>query len=174
MKSFCRHLYVVLAVLLLAGCKSNGPTSMPPSVKEDALRFFGRDDVEIFWVPSSGSLADATFNTVSKANGSNTSLRLAKLMGKGAFKPTFVAVSGPNGAKVRRVMKDAFEEQTTKLNRLMLLYIGEPQDLEELEKQAVELGIRFHYIAKMPGVLSGKVKEPANPEPPPEAPAPAQ
>ncbi len=171
MKSFCRHLCVVLAVLLLAGCKSNGPTSMPPSVKEDAYRFFGHDEVEIFWIPSSGSLADATFNTVSKANGSTTSLNLAKLMGKGAFKPMYIAISGPNSAKVRRVIKDAFEEQTTKLGRLTLLYIGEPQDLEGIEKQATELGVRFHYIAKMPGVLSGKVPEPAKPEPPATPPA---
>lgn len=166
MKSFCRHLCVVLAVLLLAGCKSNGPTSMPPSVKEDAYRFFGHDEVEICWITSKGAFADSTFNTVSKVNGSTTALDLAKLMGKGAFKTTCVAVSGPNSAKVRRVIKDAFDEQTTKLQRLTLLYIGEPAELDEIEKQAVELGIRFHYIAKMPGVLSGKVQEPAAPQPP--------
>lgn len=138
---------------------------MPQSVKEEAYRFFGHSDVEIFWVTSSGSIADATFNTVSKVNGSGTSIKFSQLIGKGAFKATYVAISGPNSAKVRRVIKDALDEQTTKLSRLTLLYIGEPLELDDIQKQATDMGIRFHYIAKMPGVLSGKVPEPGAPAP---------
>lgn len=138
---------------------------MPESIKEEAYRFFGRDDVDIFWVPSSGSFADATFNTVSKVNGTPTSVKFSELIRKGAFKPIYVTISGPNSAKVRQVIKDAMDEQTTKLSRLTLLYIGEPLELEPLQKQATDLGIRFHYIAKMPGVLSGKVAEPVTPAP---------
>ena len=137
---------------------------MPESVKEEAYRFFGRDDVDIFWVPSSGSFADATFNTVSKVNGSPTSVKFSKIIGKGAFKTTYVAISGPNSNKVRQIIKDAMTDQTTKLSHLILLYIGEPLELEDIQKQAADLRIRFHYIAKMPGVLSGKVPEPATPE----------
>ncbi len=161
MKSFFRQLLLVAALISLTSCKSNGPETMPPSVKDDAYLFFRHNNVELFWVPSSGSFADSTFTTISKTAPSQTSMRLSKIMARGGLKQVDLAISGPNSAKVRRVIKDAFKEQVTRLPKLYILYIGEPQEMDELEKMATELNVRFYYIAKAPGELGGKVPKPA-------------
>lgn len=161
MKSLCRILLVMVALLPFTGCKTKGPETMPPSVRDEAYNFFHHTEVELFWVPSSGSFADSTFNTFSKAAPSQTAMRLADLMERGGLKQTDIAISGPNSAKVRRVIMDAFKEQVTRLPKLYILYIGDPTDMEEVEKMATELNVRFYYVAKMPGELGGKVPAPA-------------
>jgi len=161
MKSFFRTLLLVAALLSFTSCKSTGPESMPPSVKDDAYQFFKHNNVELFWVPSSGSFADSTFNAVSKTAPSQLAMTLSRIMARGGLKQVDIAISGPNSEKVRRVIRDAFKEQVTRLPKLYVLYIGEPQELDELEKLATELNVRFYYIAKAPGELGGKVPKPA-------------
>lgn len=161
MKYLFRHLMLAAVLLAFTSCKSRGPETMPPSVREDAYRFFKHSNVEIFWVPSSGSFADSTFNAVSTTAPSKTAMTLSRIMAKGALKQVDIAISGPNGSKVRRVIKDAFKEQVTRLPKLYVLYIGEPVELEELEKLASELNVRFYYIAKAPGELAGNAPKPS-------------
>jgi hypothetical protein len=159
MKSFIRHLLLVAALLSFAGCQTTGPESMPPSVKDDAYEFFGHTNVELFWVPSSGSFADSSFNTISKTAPSQMAMDLSRIMAKGGLRQVDIAIAGPNSAKVRRVIKDAFAEQVTRLPKLYILYIGEPLELEELEKTAIELNVHFRVKATSPGELGGKVKK---------------
>jgi predicted small lipoprotein YifL len=161
MKPFFRCLMLLAALLSLTSCKSTGPEVMPPSVKDDAYVFFQRNDVELFWVPSSGSFADSTFNAVSTTAPSQMAMRLSKIMARGGVRPVDIAISGPNGAKVRRIIKDAFNEQITRLPKLHLLYIGEPVELEELEKMAKDLNVRFFYLAKPAAELGGKPSKPS-------------
>lgn len=161
MKSYFRYLLLAAALMTFTSCKSTGPESMPPAVRDDAYTFFHHNNVELFWVPSSGSFADSTFNTLSAAAPSQTAMNLSRIMARGGLRQVDIAISGPNSAKVRRVIKDAFKEQVTRLPKLYILYIGEPQELDELEKMATELNVRFYYIAKMPGELGGKVPKPA-------------
>jgi hypothetical protein len=160
MKSlFCPAL-LLAALMSFTGCQTTGPETMPPSVKDDAYEFFGHSNVELFWVPSSGSFADSSFNTISKTAPSQTAMNLSRIMAKGGLRQVDIAIAGPNSAKVRRVIKDAFAEQVTRLPKLYILYIGEPVELEELEKTATELNVRFLVKAKSPGELGGKVKQP--------------
>lgn len=156
MKSFLRCWLLVVVLLSFTSCKTTGPETMPPSVKDDAYLFFQHNNVELFWVPSSGSFADSTFNAVSTTAPSQTAMTLSRIMAKGGLKQVDLAISGPNSEKVRRVIKDAFKEQITRLPKLYVLYIGEPTELEEIEKLAKELNVRFYYIAKPQSELGGK------------------
>jgi len=161
MKSFYRYVLLAAALMAFTSCKSTGSATMPSAVRDDAYGFFRHNNVELFWVTSSGSFADSTFNKLSVAAPSQTAMTLSRIMARGGLRQTDIAISGPNSAKVRRVIKDAFKEQVTRLPKLYILYIGEPQELDELEKMATELNVRFYSIAKMPGELGGKVPKPA-------------
>lgn len=156
MKYLFRSALLAVVALVFVSCKSAPEETAPEWFREEACQFFGHNNVELFWVTSSGSMADSTFNALSGMTPSKTAMRLSEIMARGGLKQVDLAVSGPNSAKVRRVIMDAFDEQVTRLPKLYILYLGDPKEVAELEKKAVAANVRLYHIDKTAAELTSK------------------
>ncbi len=105
---------------------------------------------EIYFVPSSGFLANATFRTLSKTNGPSTiAKQLAAELRKPRAKLRTIVVAGPSDGKTKQVLLDALKllEDEPQPN-LRLVFVGNAKIASEIEPIITVTGAEFKTAPK--------------------------
>jgi hypothetical protein len=105
-----------------------------------------RKDEKVFYIRSSGLIADSTFIAASlNTAGSVMSEQLAFLILQAADHPYRITVAGGNEAKTMRVIKDAFDSAgPVQLLNLDFTFIGSPKAAVRVEKLVTAVQGTFH------------------------------
>jgi hypothetical protein len=105
----------------------------------------GKDD-NLFYIRSSGLIADSSFIALSlNSGGSAMSERLAFLILQAADRPYRITVAGASEVKTMRVIKDAFDSAgPMQLPYLDFTFIGSPKAAARVEKLVAAVHGTFH------------------------------
>lgn len=119
-------LWISAALLMCHSLPAHAQTPAPPTNKDEAL----------FYIRSSGLIADSTFIAASlNGGGSALSEQLALLLLQARDRPTQVTVAGGNEAKTLRVIKDAFDSAgAVDLSLLNFTFVGSAKAAARVEK----------------------------------------
>ncbi|MBS0422393.1 MAG: hypothetical protein JSR66_32100 [Proteobacteria bacterium] len=100
----------------------------------------------VFFVPSSGWVADRTFITLSKSAGySALSRKLAEGLAAADSTPVRVIVAGKSEAKTLQVISDAFRSIATKQLRLLdFTFVGTAKASEQIASLVAAVGGVYH------------------------------
>src|SRR5580692_3327152 len=112
---------VVVAAFALASQVSRAEQTAPNSASTSTEL--------VFFVPSSGWIADSTFIALSKSSGSSAIARqLATILAGAERSPLQLAVVGKAERKTIQVIKDAFAQlEASDLSNLDFTFIGSPK-----------------------------------------------
>ncbi|MBI2211969.1 MAG: hypothetical protein HYU47_15455 [Deltaproteobacteria bacterium] len=145
MKTPTRSVSIVLSLLILAGCAAG--ISGEALLKESRAVFGEKEQSFLFYVPSSGPIADATFIALSHTTGpSAMAQEIAKLLARGESGELRLAIAGDNSAKTQRVVLDALKlNEGKKLKGLELLLIGSSDIRNSLQEATEKLGGTFYF-----------------------------
>lgn len=100
----------------------------------------------VYWVPSSGFMADATFVGMSKAAPSRMAQHLASLLREAGDRGETVVVAGPGSLKAGQVCADALRLQPRPLPKLTLVFIGSAKDGAAVSQASAKVRCRFHHV----------------------------
>lgn len=128
------------------------PTNSPAASADDSGAPTGsRKDEALFYIRSSGLIADSTFIAASlNSGGSATSEQLALLLLQARDRSTQITVAGGNEAKTLRVIKDAFDSAgTVDLNLLNFTFVGSARAAARVEKWVTAVHGAFHTRLKI-------------------------
>jgi hypothetical protein len=100
----------------------------------------------LFWVPSSGFIADRTFIAVSKGQGpSRIAQQLAEALTNAQRGKFQITVCGKAEAKTLQVVKDAFDILAgVDLHDLDFTFVGTPHASQRVAKWVAAVGGTFH------------------------------
>jgi hypothetical protein len=137
-----------LSVFGMAATAPPAPaTNSPAVVTEDARppNDTPRDE-NLFYIRSSGAIADGTFIAASlNTGGSALSEKLAYLILQAQDRPYQITVAGGNEAKTMRVIKDAFDSAgATELPQLEFTFIGSAKAAARVAKLVTGVHGTFH------------------------------
>lgn len=137
-----RHaLWISATFLMCLGLPALAQSPAPPTDKDEGL----------FYIRSSGLIADSTFIAASlNGGGSATSEQLALLLLQARDRPTQVTVAGGNEAKTLRVIKDAFDSAgQVDLSLLNFTFVGSAKAAARVEKWVAAVHGVFHTRLKI-------------------------
>jgi hypothetical protein len=142
---------------LLILCVTSAAQARDPSVDCKAERFDTRSLYDwpskqnIFFVKSSGFIADRTFMAVSVANGPSAPAKeLASWLTIARECPLQLTVAGKSEPKTLRVIKDAFELiGKVDLRALDFTFVGSAPAASNVEKLVNAVGGTFHMRPKL-------------------------
>jgi hypothetical protein len=124
------------------------PATNPPAVVAEDTRPPNdtRTDENLFYIRSSGVIADGTFIAASlNSGGSALSEKLAFLILQAQDRPYQITVAGGNEAKTMRVIKDAFDSAgATELPNLDFTFIGSAKAAARVAKLVTGVHGAFH------------------------------
>ena len=102
---------------------------------------------QLFYIPSSGEIADATFITVSKTRGpSSIAKQLSKILRSAENSSSSLAVSGPSDAKTAQVLTDAIRLlRGAKLDHVAIIFVGSKASASDVEAQVTSTGAKFVF-----------------------------
>ena len=108
-------------------------------------------DESLFYIRSSGLIADSTFIAASlNSGGSAVSERLALILLQARDHTTPITVAGGNEAKTLRVIKDAFDSAgSVDLTLLNFTFIGSPKAAARVEKWVTAVHGTFHTRVRL-------------------------
>ena len=135
---------LLLLILGLTSCATS--VSSHQQAVALATRATGVSNPHLYWVPSSGAIADATFVTMSKAAPSRMAHDLASMFKTVGANLGSVVVSGPGSRKAGQVCADALRLQTNPLPGLTVVFIGTAEDAEAARQAAAKAQCRFHHV----------------------------
>jgi hypothetical protein len=120
----------------------NPPTAVAKGTTENEA---GKDD-NLFYIRSSGLIADSSFIAASlNSGGSAISEQLAFLILQAADRPYRITVAGASEVKTMRVIKDAFDSAgPMQLPYLDFTFIGSPKAAARVEKLVSAVHGTFH------------------------------
>ena len=128
------------------------PTN-PPTASADDTRpvTSASKDESLFYIRSSGLIADSTFIAASlNSGGSAVSERLALILLQARDHTTPITVAGGNEAKTLRVIKDAFDSAgSVDLTLLNFTFIGSPKAAARVEKWVTAVHGTFHTRVRL-------------------------
>jgi len=132
----------------LSMAQSPAPATNPPTaIAEDTSSPSDtRKDENLFYIRSSGFIADNTFIAASlNTGGSALSEKMAYLILQAQDHPYRITVAGGNEAKTWRVIKDAFDSAgAAELTFLDFTFIGSPKAAARVEKLVKGIHGTFH------------------------------
>ncbi len=145
------------ACLILCGqttlAQSPAPQAAPPApIAENAHPPTGvTKDENVFYIRSSGLIADSTFIAASlNGGGSAMSEQLALILLQARDRSTQITVAGGNEPKTLRVIKDAFDSAgPVDLTLLNFSFIGSPKAAARVEKWVTAVHGTFRSRAKL-------------------------
>jgi hypothetical protein len=123
------------------------PATNPPATAEDTRPSNETPaDENLFYIRSSGVIADGTFIAASlNTGGSDISEKLAFLILQAQDRPYQITVAGGNEAKTMRVIKDAFDSAgATELPHLDFTFIGSAKAAARVAKLVTAVHGTFH------------------------------
>jgi hypothetical protein len=133
---------------MAAAAQSPAPATNPPQAIAADTRAPNdtRQDENVFYIRSSGLIADSTFIAASlNSGGSGVSEKLALLILEAQDHPYRITVAGGNELKTMRVIKDAFDSAgLTQLTFLDFTFIGSPKAAARVEKLVAAVHGTFH------------------------------
>ena len=108
-------------------------------------------DESLFYIRSSGLIADSTFIAASlNSGGSAVSERLALILLQARDHTTQITVAGGNETKTLRVIKDAFDSAgSVDLTLLNFTFIGSPKAAARVEKWVTAVHGTFHTRVRL-------------------------
>jgi hypothetical protein len=108
-------------------------------------------DEDLFYIRSSGLIADSTFIAASlNGGGSAMSEQLALLLLQARDRSTQITVAGGNEAKTLRVIKDAFDSAgNVDLSLLNFTFVGSAKAAARVEKWVIAVHGAFHTRLKL-------------------------
>ena len=128
------------------------PTSPPSATADDTHPPTGATkDENVFYIRSSGLIADSTFIAASlNSGGSAMSEQLALILLQARDRATEITVAGGNEQKTLRVIKDAFDSAgSVELTLLNLTFIGSPKAAARVERWVTAVHGTFRSRAKL-------------------------
>jgi hypothetical protein len=128
--------YVFAACLIFLGA-SAASEALPAAATNDSTLPVGATQEEIvFYIPSSGFIADSTFIAASLGGGGSAmSEQLALLILQARDHATQITVTGANETKTLRVIRDSFESAgSVDLSLLDFTFVGSPKAATHVEK----------------------------------------
>jgi hypothetical protein len=133
----------MLAVILVTACTFGSMSSGAQPAPSDAA---STSTELLFFVPSSGWIADRTFIAASKINGpSATARQLATALASAERGPVQLTVTGKSEPKTIQVIKDAFEAfQEGDLSNLDFTFIGSSKASAEVAKLVAASKCKYH------------------------------
>jgi hypothetical protein len=139
MKRHLRWLFAVSLLLLGLGAmaQSAAPQNPPTATADSSSPPTGTSkDENVFYIRSSGLIADSTFIAASlNGGGSAISEKLALLLLQARDHATQITVAGGNETKTLRVIKDAFDSAgQVDLTLLKFTFVGSPKAAARVEK----------------------------------------
>jgi hypothetical protein len=148
---------VFAACLLFVGISTMAQTpapsiNSPAAIADDTSPPSGASKGEqVFYVRSSGLIADSTFIAASlNGGGSAMSEHLAFLILQARDHSFRITVAGGNEPKTLRVIKDAFDSAgATELPLLDFTFVGSPKAAARVEKLVKEVHGTFHSRLKL-------------------------
>lgn len=135
---------ILLLSLALASCATS--VSSPQDAARMATQVSGNSNPEVYWVPSSGFTADATFVAMSKGAPSRMAHDLADFFRKSGDLERTVVVCGPGSRKAGQVCADALRLQSSPLPHLTVVFIGSAEDSLKASQAATKAQCRFHHL----------------------------
>ena len=133
---------------MAATAQSPAPASNPPAVVAEDTRPPNNTptDENLFYIRSSGVIADGTFIAASlNSGGSAISEKLAYLILQAQDHPYQITVAGGNEAKTMRVIRDAFDSAgATELPHLDFTFIGSAKSAARVAKLVTGVHGAFH------------------------------
>ena len=139
-----RKITAIFLTFLLCGCGST--VSMAPG---DLAPLGGKhfeSDFQVFYIASSGGIADSTFIALSKSEPSGDGKQLAQLIQSSVSSPVNVVVVGPNSAKTSIVIKNAADlSKGGQFPNFHLVFVGDETDSAELQGLITALGAKFDF-----------------------------
>lgn len=135
---------ILLLSFALVSCATS--VSSPQDAARMATRVTGNSKPEVYWVPSSGFAADATFVALSKAAPSRMAHDLADFFRKSGDSERTVVVTGEGSRKAGQVCADALGLQNSPLSRLTVVFIGSAEDGLKASQAAAKAQCRFHHL----------------------------
>jgi hypothetical protein len=128
------------------------PTNPPTAIADEASQPTGANkDETVFYIRSSGLIADSTFIAASlNGGGSAMSEQLALLLLQARDRATQITVAGGNEPKSLRVIKDAFDSAgAVDLTLLNFTFVGSPKAAARVEKLVKAVHGTFHTRLKL-------------------------
>lgn len=142
--------FLLLLVFLFSGC-AGAPDLTQTNLSRMAASEFG-SRFFVFYVPSSGALADATFVSMSKSSGpSAMAKQLAKIINNHQDAALNLCVGGPNADKSAQVTRDALRLVLAGHGpQLHLLYVGDAKHVPKIKDLVHALNGKFRFMANPP------------------------
>jgi hypothetical protein len=149
-----RPQWTLAACLLFLGlgALAQTPTNPPTASADDTRPATGAGkDESLFYIRSSGLIADSTFIAASlNSGGSAVSERLALILLQARDHTTQITVAGGNETKTLRVIKDAFDSAgLVDLTLLNFTFIGTPKAAARVEKWVTAVHGTFHTRVRL-------------------------
>lgn len=135
---------LLLLILALTSCATS--VSSPEQAAALAARETGATNAEVYWVPSSGFTADATFVAMSKAAPSRMAHDLANFFKTAAADGKTVIVTGEGSRKAGQVCADALRLQTSPQPGLTVVFVGSAEDAEAARQASAKIQSRFKHV----------------------------
>jgi len=139
---------LLLAFTMLIGCATPVANSGISDLTNLGVQQF-EDEFDVFRVPSSGAIADATFITLSKGSPSAMSEQLAQVLASAEAEEVKIVIGGPNSSKTRVVIDGALTLlEGQKLTHLQLMFVGADDDAEAVGPAVSSAGGRFYSASQ--------------------------
>jgi hypothetical protein len=137
-----------LLIAMTVAAQSTPPTSdpSPGTPAERASPPSAANKETVFFIPSSGFIADHTFIVYSLTQGGSAmSKQLANLLSQAAQHPYQITVAGQNEAKTLNVVKSAFDILgDLELHDLDFTFVGSPKAAAHVKKLVKAVGGTYH------------------------------
>jgi hypothetical protein len=150
-----RYIFAACLIFVYASALAQTPapsTHSPTAGADETSSPTGTPKEEtVFYIRSSGLIADTTFIAASlNEGGSAMSARLAFLILQARDQTTQITVAGGNETKTLRVIKDAFQSAgSVDLTLLDFIFIGSPKAASNVEKLVKAVHGTFHTRLKL-------------------------
>ncbi len=145
-----KHVLMLLVLAFITSCAAQVENSSAQDLAALAAPQLG-DEFDIFYVPSSGGIADATFVSLSKGSPSGMSQQLAETLGQATDKDVSIVVGGPNSAKTRVVVEGALQVLSGQdLTHLKLMFVGLADDVTAVNELVNSSGGEFYSAGSQP------------------------
>jgi hypothetical protein len=149
--------WVFVASLIFFGISATAQSPAPSTTPTNAIADDTRPptgaskDETVFYIRSSGLIADSTFIALSlNSGGSAMSEQLALILLNARDHSTQITVAGGNEQKTLRVIKDAFDSAgPVELTLLNFTFVGSPKVAARVEKWVTAVHGTFHTRPKL-------------------------
>lgn len=131
---------LLFAILIGASSFASQIIGSPQTAIEIGKKAFAGKSFGLSWIPSNGTVADATFIAASAAEPSKMARELAHQIASAAAEEVNLVVAGPNSSKSKCVLLDAIKATKKQLPKLRVLFLGADSDTKDVDDSLQRVG----------------------------------